>query len=337
MIHTACGHSNRFQKEIFDIIMSYLRLGDIHAISMTSDQFWQDISDYTMRISMLRVNHVDVSSQSHLRWSLLTCESIRTIDFSDNSLINFDTIQCLCAVLKECKRTTLETVILDRCSRVAEREVQTLINSGIPLRRISVIGCDTGLKSILSAYQKKITLNRLPSWYVGRWHCVRHESMTGEVHTYYPDGTFEFSREEQSSGYVPSFRAVKFGSDKVLDVKVTYYFLHPWMYSSNNTYPTVRIVRLNDDDMSNVSSDVLEKAEKGKIMMMSAQINYGRRPSQDVMLPLNPRMIVEGANYEYWILEAQKLPDDKVTLMLRHGSDRRKHSREDRVEWIRID
>ena len=286
-------------------------------ISMTSDQFWQDISDYAKRISMLRVNHVDLSSHSDLRWSLLTCESIRTIDFSDNSLINFDTIQCLCAVLKQCKRSTLKTVILDRCSRVADREVQTLINSAIPLRRISVIGCDTGLKTILCAYQNKITLNRLPSWYVGRWHCVRHKSMNGEVHTYYPDGTFEFSREEQSSGYVPSFRAVRFGSDKVLDIKVTYYFLHPWMYSSNNTYPTVRIVKLDENDMSNVSSDVLEKAEKGKLMMMSAQINYGRRPSQDVMLPLNPRMIVEGANYSIGFWKREKLSDDEVTMMTR--------------------
>ena len=61
---------------------------------------------------------------------------------------------------------------------------------------------------------------------------------------------------------MPSFRAVKFGSDKVLDVSDVL-FSHPWMYSSNNTYPTVRIVRLNDDT-SNVSSDVLEKAEKGR-------------------------------------------------------------------------
>ena len=94
----------------------------------------------------------------------------------------------------------LKTVILDGCSRVSDREVQTLISSAMSLKRISVIQCTTGLSTIIKAWQKNIVLNRIPSWFVGSWHCVRHDSMKGEIHTYYPDGTFKFSRTDQSSG-----------------------------------------------------------------------------------------------------------------------------------------
>ena len=97
-IHSRFRHTNRFQKEIFNIIMSYLRLGDIHMISMTSDQFWQDISDFTKRIFILDKSHVDVSSHSDLYWCMYACESIHTIDFSHNSLINQSTILSLLGV-----------------------------------------------------------------------------------------------------------------------------------------------------------------------------------------------------------------------------------------------
>ena len=75
-------------------------------------------------------------------------------------------------------------------------------------------------------------------------------------------------------------------------------------------------------------------------MMMSAQINYGRRPSQDVMLPLNPRMIVEGANYSIGFWKREKLPDDKVTMMSRELflnllATNNNTGPEDYIEWIR--
>ena len=118
-----------------------------------------------------------------------------------------------------------------------------------------------------------------------------------------------------NTGFVPSFRAVMFNSEKVLDIKITYYLLHPWMYTLNNTYPTVRIVKLDQTDLSNMSTEVLTKTEEGKLMMMSAQVNYGRQPSQDVMLPLNPRMVVPGANYSIGFWKREKLPENATSMM----------------------
>ena len=292
------------------LIVSFLQIGDVHMLSMTSDGFWCDISDVMKRIRTIKSRNLNLFSSSDIRWSVLACTHIHTIDFTENSLVDTNTIKVLGSALRQCKQSNLRTVILDRCARVTDRQVNLLIDSGIPLlKRISVIQCDTGWPTILKAFENNIILNRVPSWFVGHWHCVHHDAMKDEVHTYYPDGTFSFSRDSQCSGYVPSLRAVCVGSNKVLDIKIRYYFLHLWMYSSSNTYPPVRVVKLDENDMRHVRSDIQKKYDdmkmktKQNVMMMSAQVNTSRmRPSADVMLPINPKMIVPGANYSvgFW-------------------------------------
>jgi hypothetical protein len=53
-----------------------------------------------------------------------------------------------------------------------------------------------------------VLVRRLPAWFARPWRCVQHRNIpVGELHQYFPDGTFRFSRFDQNAGCVVSWRA----------------------------------------------------------------------------------------------------------------------------------
>lgn len=195
-------------EEVLILAFSYLKLTSLHRLSQASKHFRYIANLMMKNIDVLECRHIDLvpPCRSNIKSSILMCSSIRAIDFTESTLVDKEVIRTLVRACNQCRRSNLNTLILDKCQRVSDEEVCYMIKNFTAslIKRISVIGCETGMRSILSAREKKIVLNRIPGWEVGHWHCIDHEDkrMIGEIHTYFPDGTFDFSREQQSSGYV---------------------------------------------------------------------------------------------------------------------------------------
>lgn len=329
-------------EETIRTILSHLTLYELTPLACATSRLWKDLSDLTSSIRVLRkVPHINLWCAKELKWSVLACRRLMTIDFSDNSLVDDELVGRLEDALKRCGRTSLRRLIFDKCDRVTDRSIcKLLAPSSLRYHRVRDIGvvfCPAvGLKSMLDARRAKCTLRRIPSWFVGSWRCESHPGIpTGETHVYYPDGSFEFSRGEQSSGYCIAVNRVFGRGECVIDVKIRYHFLHLWMYSPERTYPTVRCVRLRNDELSLLPSGVLLNApgedgidDKGDDdvddgrridvsdgrFMMSAQAML--RVRSDVMLPTRPGDIRPNAHYDVGFWRRLNEPSQKTAITL---------------------
>ncbi len=92
-----------------------------------------------------------------------------------------------------------------------------LLDAAAPLRLIDAVGCalvtHAAVAFVATLPRAQLGLppplvQRLPLWFARAWRCVRHRRIAaGELHQYFADGTFRFTRASQASGAVVSWRA----------------------------------------------------------------------------------------------------------------------------------
>ena len=76
------------------------------------------------------------------------------------------------------------------------------------LRCIDAAGCEHVTHAAAQLAAGRVLVRRLPPWFARAWRCVQHRHIPeGEVHRYFDDGSFSFTRAAQSAGWVTSWRA----------------------------------------------------------------------------------------------------------------------------------
>lgn len=107
----------------------------------------------------------------------------------------------ICAFLGFAAPPTLESVDVSACPSVTNLGVYMLMQGRLrySLRYIDLTFTSTDYSAVLQLYNvcPGIVVQRLPKWLNGHFQCPWNE-----VHTYYPDGAFVFTRSQESKGFV---------------------------------------------------------------------------------------------------------------------------------------
>ena len=86
--------------------------------------------------------------------------------------------------------------------------VAALLEDAPCLALIDAVECAHVTEASSRLAAGRVVIRRLPAWFSRAWRCMEHRTIpVGEVHRYAPDGSFRFSREQQNSGFVVSWRA----------------------------------------------------------------------------------------------------------------------------------
>ena len=73
---------------------------------------------------------------------------------------------------------------------------------------VDAVSCEHVTHASVQLAAGRVRVRRLPPWFARAWRCVQHRHIpVGEVHRYYEDGSFSFTRVAQSAGWVTSWRA----------------------------------------------------------------------------------------------------------------------------------
>ena len=73
---------------------------------------------------------------------------------------------------------------------------------------VDAVSCEHVTHASVQLAAGRVLVRRLPPWFARAWRCVQHRHIpAGEVHRYYDDGTFSFTRGAQNAGWIASWRA----------------------------------------------------------------------------------------------------------------------------------
>lgn len=194
------------------------------------------------------------------------------------------------------------------------------------LREIDITFCRNTTYSGTFPLRDRLTnlklIRRQPKWLDGRFHTPFGDAPTGssddvEVHTYWPDGTFEFNRDTQSSGFVCDLQEWE-RSEHHLGDKLQYNnFVPPlgWPDWTRFCYrPGVSLFRM-EDAMSPDNSEVIRS-------VLVSQRLVGLRPPKDISLMEQAKVMVPMGKSRYFDRRGEILPEDasqeeKLTMISR--------------------
>lgn len=224
----------------------------------------------------------------------------------------FENLQCISMVRSH--QVTDEGLLY---LSMGEQRSKTLREIDITFCRNTTYGGTFPLRDRLTNLK---LIRRQPKWLDGRFHTPFADDPTGsnevEVHTYWPDGTFEFNRDAQSSGFVCDLQEWEESENHLADKLQYNNFVPPlgWPDWTRFCYrPGVSLFRLEDD----VSPD----GEAVRSVLVSQRL-MGLRPPRDIELLERAKAIVPVGKSRYFDRRGEILPEDasqeeKLTMISR--------------------
>lgn len=209
--------------DLYHPILEYLRLCDQAQLSASSMTIRKHVIDYWSSMKSFNELSASIFSSSS---EVLTGQSslspaaqlryminLREIDFSSSPESSvFELLQgdyILTVLGQHCK--LLEVINLARSKSITNTGLQEIADGCPNLSFVDITFCPlTNYGSILilrgdpgpeveTFTPRSVVVRRQLPWQDGHFHCPWEPP---EIHTYYPCGTFEFSREMESKGWV---------------------------------------------------------------------------------------------------------------------------------------
>ena len=145
---------------------------------------------------------------------------------------------------------------------------------------------------VASLTSPPVLLRRLPAWAAQPWACVQHTNVPpGELHTYFPDGSFQFSRADQNRGDVHTFRPAA-GGGPHFELVVRYAFEDTHPLAAPHYRPGVCVLHTGEGEMR------------------TAQLSWGPDSAVPPEVPLAGP--VEGMSLGLWRVKTAAMDDDEA-------------------------
>lgn len=191
--------------DLFRPLLDNLRLEDQARLSATCRRVRRHVLDTWSAVQHIAPSSSSTSSSSLLR-SLQHMVNLRDVDMCSTAcdeLLRLLGTHC----------TRLERLNVARSPNVTHDGLRALSDGCIHLTYVDITFCastdfgavlilrgDPGPEAASSSFNPRpVVVRRQLQWQDGHFHCPWQPP---EIHTYYPDGSFQFSREAESRGWV---------------------------------------------------------------------------------------------------------------------------------------
>jgi hypothetical protein len=296
-VHTTCKHL-RSQRDVGDASIRSLCL-DKHGVGMI---LIARRVEEMVRVKFYRMHPLNIINRSReLQWSRLG--NLRELNVG-----GFCTDQFLAMISGvgnggagsnndgrgDMMMPRLEWLGISKCYHVKEDALMNLTTrdgSGrirTNLREIDATFCWNITYNAVIKFRTLLPnclLRRLPEWICGHTETPFGGNGSDEVHTYWPDGTFSYNREEQSKGFVMRIDMNMESDPNHVYEKLQFIDLdfHESNWFRQGFHPSVSLLRLEDDEAtSHGAQHVLVAQRKDGIK----RLKFFPKIEQAVMVPL---------------------------------------------------